>query len=89
MYVNSKGGLNINIPIISWYNASISGSAFIASFVGMAAYGGYLGNVGQAVVWPIFTVVMKYLSYFGVALIVIVLILIPQLQYKLDKENTS
>ena len=40
-----------------------------------------------AVVWPIFTVVMKYLSYVGVGLIVLVLVLIPQLQYRADKEN--
>ena len=40
-----------------------------------------------AVVWPVFTVVMKYLSYVGVALIVVVLALIPQLEYMKDKEN--
>ena len=40
-----------------------------------------------AVVWPVFTVLMKYLSYIGVGLIVVILVLIPQLEYMKDKEN--
>ncbi len=88
VYANSKGGLKATIvfPFISGL-CQVFGSAFIASFVGMAAYGGYLGMWDWAVVWPIFTVVMKYLSYVGVGLIVLVLVLIPQLQYRADKEN--
>lgn len=53
----------------------------------MATYGGYLGMFDWATVWPFFTVLMKYLSYGGVAIIVILLVLIPQLQYRSDKEN--
>jgi PTS system ascorbate-specific IIC component len=30
---------------------------------------------------------MKYLSYAGIALVIIVLIAIPQLQYRKDKKN--
>ena len=30
---------------------------------------------------------MKYLSYIGVGLIVVILVLIPQLEYMKDKEN--
>ena len=59
----------------------------IAGWVGMAAYGGYLGMWDWAVVWPVMTAIMKYLSYFGIAAIVIVMILIPQIQYKLDKDK--
>lgn len=40
-----------------------------------------------AVVWPVFTVVMKYLSYIGVALIFVGLLAIPQIQYRKDKEG--
>lgn len=88
VYVNSKGGLKATLifPFISGL-CQVFGSAFIASFVGMATYGGYLGMWDWAVVWPVFTVLMKYLSFIGVALIVFVLILIPQLQYRFDKEN--
>lgn len=88
VYVNSKGGLKATLifPFISGL-CQVFGSAFIASFVGMATYGGYLGMWDWAVVWPVFTVLMKYLSFAGVGLIVLILILIPQLQYRADKEN--
>lgn len=88
VYVNNKGGLKATLifPFIAGL-CQIFGSAFIASFVGMAAYGGYLGMWDWAVVWPIFTVLMKYLSYAGVGIIVVALALIPQLQYLKDKEN--
>lgn len=88
VYANSKGGFKATLifPFISGL-LQVFGSAFIASFVGMAAYGGYLGMWDWAVVWPVFTVLMKYLSYIGVGLIVVVLVLIPQLEYMKDKEN--
>lgn len=88
VYVNSKGGLKATLifPFLAGL-MQVFGSAFIASFVGMAAYGGYLGMWDWAVVWPVFTVLMTYLSYIGVALIVIALILIPQLQYMKDKKH--
>ena len=53
----------------------------------MAAYGGYIGMWDWAIVWPVFTVVMEYLSYIGVALILIAMIVIPQLEYRRDKDG--
>jgi len=88
VFANNKGGIKaaIILPFISGL-CQVFGSAFIASFVGMAAYGGYLGMWDWAVIWPVFTVVMKYLSYAGVAMVVIVLIAIPQLQYRKNKKE--
>lgn len=88
VYANNRGGLKaaIVLPFISGL-CQVFGSAFIASWVGMAAYGGYLGMWDWAVVWPVFTVLMKYLSYVGLAIVIIVLIAIPQIQYRLDKEG--
>ena len=88
VYANNKGGLKaaIVLPFISGL-CQVFGSAFIASWVGMAAYGGYLGMWDWAVVWPVFTVVMKYLSYAGLAIVIIALLIIPQLQYRKDKEG--
>lgn len=63
------------------------GSAIIAGWVGMAAYGGYLGMWDWAIIWPIFTVAMEYLSYIGVAIILIAMIVIPQLEYRQNKEG--
>jgi len=87
LFANSKGGLRAAIlfPFISGL-LQIFGSAAIATWVGLAQYGGYLGMWDWAVVWPIFTVVMKFLGWAGLAVVVIVLVLIPQLQYRADKE---
>lgn len=88
VFANNKGGLKaaILLPFISGL-CQVFGSAFIASWVGMAAYGGYLGMWDWAVVWPVFTVVMKYLSYAGIAIVVIALLAVPQLQYRKDKKG--
>ena len=40
-----------------------------------------------AVVWPVFTVVMKHLSYVGLALVIIFLVAIPQIQYRLAQDG--
>ena len=88
VYANNKGGLKAAMlwPFVSGL-MQVFGSALIAGWVGLAAYGGYLGMWDWAVVWPIFTVLMKYLSYFGVALVAIFLLAIPQIQYRLDKKG--
>jgi len=88
VFANNKGGVRAAMlfPFIAGL-IQVFGSAFIASWVGMAAYGGYLGMFDWATVWPIFTILMKYLSYGGVAIIIILLVLIPQLQYRADKKN--
>ena len=41
----------------------VFGSALIAGWCGLAAHGGYLGMFDWATVWPVFTVIMKYLGY--------------------------
>lgn len=83
VFANNKGGIKAAciFPFISGL-CQVFGSAIIAGWVGMAAYGGYLGMWDWAVIWPIFTVLMKYLSYAGIAIIVIALAAIPQLQYR-------
>lgn len=88
VYANDKGGLRAAclLPLISGL-LQVFGSALIAGWVGMAAYGGYLGMWDWAVVWPIMTGVMKTLSYFGLAIVIIALIAIPQLQYRAHKET--
>ena len=34
-----------------------------------------------ATVWPAFTVIMKFAGYIGVAIVVLILLAIPQIQY--------
>ena len=38
-------------------------------------------------VWPMFTVVMHYLGYIGVGIVVIVLLAIPQIEYRMDPKG--
>ena len=88
VYANNKGGLRavLIMPFISGL-LQVFGSALIAGWVGMAAYGGYLGMWDWAVVWPIMTGLMKFLSYAGLVIAVIALIAIPQLQYRANKDT--
>lgn len=88
VYANNKGGIRacMLLPFLSGL-LQVFGSALIAGWVGMAAYGGYLGMWDWAVVWPVMTGVMKYLSYGGLALLIVGLLAIPQLQYRANKET--
>lgn len=88
VFANNKGGVKAAciLPFISGL-CQVFGSAFIAHWVGLAQYGGYLGMWDWAMLWPSFTVVMKYLGYAGVAIVAIILILIPQIQYRRNKDT--
>jgi PTS system ascorbate-specific IIC component len=88
VFANSKGGTKAAclFPFLSGI-LQVFGSAFIATWTGLAQYGGYLGMWDWAVLWPVFTVVMKYLSWIGLALVIVFLIVIPQLQYRKDPEH--
>lgn len=87
-YADNRGGIKaaLILPFVSGL-IQVFGSCLIASWVGLAAYGGYLGMFDWATVWPIMTVVMKFAGYIGVAIVVIVLLAIPQLQYRKHPET--
>lgn len=88
VYCNNRGGTRAAMlfPFLSGL-CQVFGSALIAGWVGMSVYGGYLGMWDWAVVWPVFTVVMKYLSYVGLAAVLVALVAIPQIQYLKNKET--
>ena len=85
LVANEKGGLKACL-IIPFFSGLIQvfGSALIAGGVGMAQYGGYLGMFDWATVWPAITVILKYLSYAGVAVVAVILLAIPQIEYHKD-----
>lgn len=87
-FADNRGGAKAAFlfPFLSGL-IQVFGSALIASWVGLAKYGGYLGMFDWATVWPFFTVLMKFLGFVGVAAVVIILFAIPQLQYRSDPEN--
>ena len=88
LVANEKGGLKACL-IIPFFSGLIQvfGSSFIAGWVGMAQYGGYLGMFDWATVWPGITVVLKYLGYAGVAVVAVVLLAIPQIEYFMDPKG--
>ena len=88
LVANEKGGLKacLAIPFVAGL-IEVFGAAFIAGWVGMANYGGYLGMFDWDTVWPLFTVVMRFLGYAGVAIVVVVLLAIPQIEYRMDPEG--
>jgi ascorbate PTS system EIIC component len=88
VFSNNKGGIKaaMLMPFLAGL-MQVFGSAFIASLVGLASYGGYLGMWDWAVVWPVFTVIMKYAGYIGVGIVVVGMLAIPQIQYALNKDT--
>ena len=88
LVANEKGGLKACLIIPFFIGlCQVFGSALIAGWCGLATYGGYLGMFDWATVWPAFTVIMKYLSYAGVAIVVVILMAIPQIEYRMDPKG--
>lgn len=88
VYANNRGGIKaaIILPFISGI-IQVFGSALIATWVGLAPYGGYIGMFDWATVWPLFTVLMKFLGYAGIGLVILILVMIPQIQYRKNKDT--
>jgi len=88
VFANNRGGIKAAC-LFSFLSGiiQIGGSALIATWVGLSQYGGYLGMFDWATVWPFFTVLMKFLGIIGVVLVVVILLVIPQLQYRRDPEG--
>lgn len=95
LYANRHGGYKaaLIMPLIAGIT-QVLGSAFIVKFAlyvasghTVALEGGYLGMWDWAVLWPAFTVIMKNLHYIGFALVILVLIVIPQIQYRCNREG--
>lgn len=88
VFANNRGGIKAAMlfPFISGL-IQVGGSALIATWVGLSQYGGYIGMFDWATVWPGITVSMKFLGFIGVALVVIILLAIPQLQYRANPKG--
>lgn len=88
VYVNSKAGARAAM-IFTFISGLIQvfGSVFFAQMFGLVEHGGYMAMFDWVVIWPAFTVIMQNLGYIGVAIVVIFLVMIPQLQYKKDPKG--
>jgi PTS system ascorbate-specific IIC component len=88
LVVNEKGCMKATL-ILCFLSGLVQvfGSALIASFSGLAEYGGYLGMWDWATVWPIITVIVKYLGWAGVIIVAVGLLAIPQLECKKEGKD--
>ncbi len=88
VYANNRGGFKAAciFPFISGI-IQVSMSALFATWIGLSQFGGYIGMFDWVTVWPMLTVIMKLLGYVGIAVVVIGLLLIPQLQYRRNPEG--
>ncbi|SKA75499.1 PTS system IIC component, L-Asc family [Caloramator quimbayensis] len=88
VFANKKGGLKAAaiIPFISGI-LQVLGGAFAAYFFELAKFGGWHGNFDWDTVWPIIGVIMKYGKYAGVAVVILLLLSIPQFQYRKNKDH--
>lgn len=88
VYANNRGGFKAAclFPFISGL-IQVGVSAIFASWIGLAQFGGYMGMFDWVSVWPVMAVIMKFMGYFGIVVIVVLMLLIPQLQYRKNPEG--
>lgn len=67
----------------------VFGGGFAAWYFELYKYGGWHGNIDWDTLWPLIGVIMKNFSTPGMILVIVLMLVIPQLQYRRskDKEN--
>lgn len=88
VFANRRAGAKAAM-ILPFFSGLIQvfGAALIATWIGLSKFGGYLGMFDWDTVWPFFTVLMKILGIAGIVVVVFILVLIPQLEYRHDPKN--
>ena len=88
VYANHKGGLRA-ASVLTFLSGVIQvlGGAIAAGAFGLAAYGGWHGNFDWDTVWVGFGFLMQNFQYIGLGIVLLILLVIPQLQYSKNKEH--
>lgn len=88
VFANHKGGLKA-AAIIAFASGVIQvlAGAVCASFFGLAKFGGWHGNFDWSTLWLLFGGIMKYAGYIGFLVVMLILLAIPQLQYRKNKKH--
>ena len=88
LYARMKGGFKaLVVCCIGSGILQVLGSAVAINLFQMAPFGGYVGNLDWATLWPAMGAIIKYLSVPGAILCIIGMLIIPQFQYRKNKEN--
>lgn len=88
LYANNKGGFRaLAIFCMTSGLLQVLGSAFAANLFEMAQFGGYVGNLDWATAWPVFGFIINHFSIIGVVAVILGMLIIPQLQFKNNKEK--
>ena len=87
-YANKRGGVKAAAALtFATGLIQVLGGAFCAWFYGQYQFGGARGNFDWVSVWPAITVLMKYGKYSGLAAVILLLLAIPQVQYRRKKQR--
>lgn len=88
LYANMKGGFRaLVVCCVASGLLQVLGSAGAILLFQMAPFGGYVGNLDWATLWPVMGLAIKYLAVPGTVLCILAMLMIPQLQYRRNKEN--
>lgn len=88
VFANRLGGIRAAVTVTFCSGViQVLGGAFAAWFFLTGKFGGWHGNFDWDTLWPLFGVIMYYGQYVGVALIVLLLLAIPQIAYRRSKET--
>lgn len=82
VFANKRGGARAAaiIPFVCGV-LQVSGGAFAAYYFGLYKFGGWHGNIDWDTLWPIAGVIFKNFEITGVVVVMILMLLIPQIQY--------
>ena len=88
LYANMKGGFKALVACCLGSGLlQVLGSAVAIVLFQMGPFGGYVGNLDWATLWPAMGAMIKFLSVPGAVICIIGMLIIPQLQYRKNKEE--
>ncbi|MBC1522281.1 PTS ascorbate transporter subunit IIC [Listeria aquatica] len=90
IYANKRGGTRAAL-ICSFVSGvlQVAISAFAVMFVGLYKFGGWHGNIDFELYWPWAAVIMDKLGVIGYAILVVLFLLVPILQYRRAKSKEA
>ncbi|MGT2906929.1 PTS ascorbate transporter subunit IIC [Streptococcus dentiloxodontae] len=90
VYADKRGGWKaaLTLSFISGV-LQVAIGAVAVSLLGLAAYGGYHGNIDLDIPWVPFAYIFKYAGVIGYALVALFLLAIPQIQFAKAKDKEA